>query len=211
MQTPTCGELPFDMLRANGKRAHAPGLCSPFLQMPLFTLRHHLCSGRTGNEHMYRGSADASVHPSTGSGRTETSTCGLRRSLCSPFDRLRANGIRALVPGSADSVHPSTGSGRTEYEHLYRAPRTQYRGSADASVHPSTGSGRTEYEHLYRAPQMPLFTLRQAQGERNTSTCSGLRRCLCFRQAQGERETSTCAGLLQMPLFTLRRSGRTVE
>ena len=37
---------------------------------------------------------------------------------------------------------------------------------SNAIVHPSTGSGRTENEHVYRALQMPLFTLRQAQGER---------------------------------------------
>ena len=30
-------------------------------------------------------------------------------------------------------------------------------------------------EHLYRAPQMPLFTLRHAQGERNTSEEAGCR------------------------------------
>ena len=145
MQTPTCGELPFDRLRANGIRAHVPGFANA-------SVHPSTGSGRTGNEH------DASVYPLTRSGRT-----------------------RALVPGSADaSVHPSTGSGRTGNEHMYR-------GSADASVYPSTclrahpsatpfGSGRTGYEHMRRVPQMPLFTLRHAQGERETSTCTGLRR-----------------------------------
>ena len=177
MQTPTCGELPFDRLRANGIKEHHLYSAHPFTlrqaqgeretntctgapQMPLFILRQ-------------------------AQGERNTSTCsGLRRCLCLPFDRLRANGMRALVPGSAD-----------------------------ASVHPSTGSGRTEYEHLFRAPQMPLFTLRQAQGERNTSTCAGPCRCLCspFDMLRANGIRALVPGSADASVYPSTRSGRTVE
>ena len=83
-----------------------------------------------------------SVHPSTGSGRTEAhfgdrlpwlftlrQAQGERKRIlgivfpgCSPCDGLRANGS-ALWGSSSPAVHPATGSGRTEVHFGDRLPR----------------------------------------------------------------------------------------
>ena len=143
------------------------------------------CSGRTEYEHLYPAPQMPLFTLRHAQGERNTSTCTrLRRCHCLPFDTLRANGIRALVPGSAD-----------------------------ASVYPSTCSGRTEYEHLYPAPQMPLFTLQHAQGERNTSTCTRLRRCLClpFDRLRANGIRALVPGSADASVYPSTRSGRTVE
>ena len=102
-------------------------------------------------------------HPSTGSGRTEAHF-GDR--LPWQFTLRQAQGERKRTLGI---VFP----GCSPFDRL-RANGSAFWGSSSLAVHPATGSGRTEAHFGDRLSR--LFTLRQAQGERNYARNSPSRR-----------------------------------
>ncbi len=117
------GCSPFDKLRANGRE---------FWGSSSLAVRPSTGSGRTDCAHW--GSSSPVVHPATGSGRMEVHF-GIVFPGCSPFDRLRANGLRTL-----GIVFP----GCSSFDRL-RANGSAIWGSSSRAVRPSTGSGRTDY------------------------------------------------------------------